>query len=215
MPRDKRTASSRQKAPDLSRRSSMRAKPDVLSEFIISFWCAPPAEETTLAPYREIANCGFNLVLTWFHDIPMNRKVLDLCRKAGLKVLIGDFRLFYAAGCAGIRAQPRRVDFRQQGPSGPGRLLPARRAPRGPVPVPRSRQPAPAQERSAASAVHQPVPELRRRTPVGDEDVRGTRGGVHPDRQARARELGSLAALMKDGERDNYFENIEIVRRLA
>ena len=62
--------------------------------FIITFWCAPPAAETTLERYREIAECGFNVVLTWFMDIPMNRKVMDLCQQTGLKAWIGDFRLW-------------------------------------------------------------------------------------------------------------------------
>jgi hypothetical protein len=65
----------------------------MLQEFILSFWCMPPAEETNRQRYEEIAECGFNLVLTWFHDIPMNRRVLDLCRDTGLKALIADFRL--------------------------------------------------------------------------------------------------------------------------
>ncbi|MCY2925761.1 MAG: hypothetical protein NT031_10025, partial [Planctomycetota bacterium] len=56
--------------------------------FIISFWCAPTKAETTLARYKEIADCGMNLALTpCGPDDPAAR--LDLCQKVGIKAVVG------------------------------------------------------------------------------------------------------------------------------
>lgn len=63
------------------------------SSFPILLWGAPPPEETTLQRYREIAAGGFTGVITWFNDIPFHRRLLDICRSAGLKAWLGDFRL--------------------------------------------------------------------------------------------------------------------------
>ena len=69
--------------------------PDIGKEFILSFWCAPPGEETSLQRYREIAECGFNVVLppcgTW--SVELNRQILNLCQKTGLKAIVGDGRV--------------------------------------------------------------------------------------------------------------------------
>lgn len=61
--------------------------------FIITYWLGPPAAETTLARYREIADCGFNVALTFGESVALNRKVLDLCRATGLKTWVGDMRI--------------------------------------------------------------------------------------------------------------------------
>lgn len=80
-------------------------QPDILKEFILSFWCAPPPKETTLPRYREIAECGFNVVLPpcegWSRELSL--RILDLCQQAGLKALVGDGRL--------IAKQPEDPDF--------------------------------------------------------------------------------------------------------
>lgn len=81
------------------------SQPDICKQFILSFWCAPPGEETTLERYREIAGCGFNVVLPpcggW--STALNRQILDLCQQTGLKAIIGDGRL--------LAKQPDAPDF--------------------------------------------------------------------------------------------------------
>ncbi len=83
-------------------------QPDVCKRFLISFWCAPPEEETTIERYREIAECGFNVVLppcgAW--SVELNRRILDLCQQTGLKAIIGDGRL--------LSKTPEDPDFSRQ-----------------------------------------------------------------------------------------------------
>lgn len=71
------------------------SQPGICKHFILSFWCAPPGEETNLQRYREIAECGFNVVLppcgAW--SVERNRQILDLCQKTGLKAIVGDGRV--------------------------------------------------------------------------------------------------------------------------
>lgn len=44
---------------DVSRDTTETVKPPGYDPpFIISYWCGPPKSETTLARYKEIANCG-------------------------------------------------------------------------------------------------------------------------------------------------------------
>ena len=65
-------------------------------DFIISYWCGPPAAETTLERYREIADCGFNVAMPPGErtvDRETNRKILDACKTVGLKALIYDNRM--------------------------------------------------------------------------------------------------------------------------
>jgi len=65
-------------------------------DFIISYWGGPPAAETTLERYREIADCGFNVAMPpaeWNCDLQTNRKILDACKAVGLKALIQDNRM--------------------------------------------------------------------------------------------------------------------------
>ena len=54
--------------------------------FIISYWGGPPKEEMTLARYKEIADCGFNVAFPTGGDV--SSKHLDLCREAGIKGLV-------------------------------------------------------------------------------------------------------------------------------
>lgn len=79
--------------------------PDICKQFMLSFWCAPPGEETNLQRYREIAECGFNVVLppcgAW--SVDLNRQILDLCQKTGLKAIVGDGRV--------LAKQPDDPDF--------------------------------------------------------------------------------------------------------
>jgi hypothetical protein len=80
-------------------------QPDICKQFLISFWCAPPGEETNLQRYREIAECGFNVVLppcsAWSAEL--NRQILHLCQQTGLKAIVGDGRV--------MAKQPNDPDF--------------------------------------------------------------------------------------------------------
>jgi len=65
-------------------------------DFIISYWAGPPAAETTLERYREIADCGFNVAMPpaeWVSGRKINLKILDACKVVGLKALIQDNRM--------------------------------------------------------------------------------------------------------------------------
>ena len=64
-------------------------------EFLISYWYGPPKAETTLKRYQEIAECGFTAVLPPAEgsDVETNKKILDLCKQTGLKAFVEDSRL--------------------------------------------------------------------------------------------------------------------------
>jgi hypothetical protein len=65
-------------------------------DFVITFWCAPPTTETQFDErYAEVAKAGFNTVCPPCseHTLEGNLKILDTCKKYGLKVIIGDNRL--------------------------------------------------------------------------------------------------------------------------
>src|SRR5437016_6898285 len=65
-------------------------------QYLISFWCGPPPGETTLARYREIAGAGFNAVLPPCGGPitpELNRRILELCAQTGLKAVVSDPRL--------------------------------------------------------------------------------------------------------------------------
>jgi hypothetical protein len=79
-------------------------------EFIISFWFGPPKAETTLKRYQEIAECGFTVVLPPAYgeggrttEVKTNKKILELCKKTGLKAFVEDSRL--------LAKQPKAADF--------------------------------------------------------------------------------------------------------
>lgn len=74
-------------------RAAKRIAPE---EFLLSFWCAPPPEETTAERYREIAAAGFNAVLPPCSGPitpELNRRILALCAENGLKAVVSDPRL--------------------------------------------------------------------------------------------------------------------------
>jgi hypothetical protein len=65
-------------------------------KFLVSFWCGPPPQETTLARYQEIWRAGFNAVLPPCGGPitpELNRRILDLCAQTGLKAVVSDPRL--------------------------------------------------------------------------------------------------------------------------
>ena len=68
-------------------------------EFIISYWGGPPAAESSVERYREIAECGFNVAMPPADaaDLKTNLKILDACKAVGLKAIIQDRRLQLSA----------------------------------------------------------------------------------------------------------------------
>ncbi len=64
-------------------------------EFIISYWCGPPADTDPSVRYAEVAECNFNYCLPPCGRISVeqNKAVLDACAKNGLKYIIGDGRI--------------------------------------------------------------------------------------------------------------------------
>lgn len=73
------------------------AEPKLDPPFIITFWCAPPTREATVERYKEIADCGFNVVLLPADekgDLESNRKMLEACAAAGLKAFVYDKRVY-------------------------------------------------------------------------------------------------------------------------
>jgi hypothetical protein len=64
-------------------------------EFLISYWCGPPAAETNLERYRQIADCGMNVAMPPIDktDLKTNRKILDLCQQVGIRAMIQDDRV--------------------------------------------------------------------------------------------------------------------------
>lgn len=191
------------------------AQPDVCKRFVLSFWCAPPPEETTLARYREIAECGFNVVLPtcggW--SIDLNRQILDLCQKTGLKAIIGDGRV--------LAKQPDEPDF--------ARNLDAviadyagQTALAGYFLMDEPNASAFALLGAANRYLLQKdpkhLPYINLFPNYANEQQLGTKTyDEHVDRYIREVQPALVSwdhyALRENGERDIYFENLEIVRR--
>lgn len=65
-------------------------------EFVIGIWSPPPPSETTEARYAEIAQAGCSLVLggNGVQDREQSLRMLDACRRTGLKALVLDSRVY-------------------------------------------------------------------------------------------------------------------------
>jgi hypothetical protein len=76
-----------------------RAQVAEYPELIISYWGGPPAAESSVERYREIADCGFNVAMPPADatDLTTNLRILDACRAVGLKAIILDTRMPLAA----------------------------------------------------------------------------------------------------------------------
>src|SRR3954447_23105284 len=65
-------------------------------EFIISYWCGPPAEKGNYdAQYAEVAECNFTHACfpCTGASVEQNKAILDACQKHGLKFIPSDGRL--------------------------------------------------------------------------------------------------------------------------
>jgi len=74
------------------------AAPTNPAPFMLSFWCAPPPTESSALRYQEVAECGFNVAMPpcAATDPQTNRRILDACQAAGIKAIIADRRIFAA-----------------------------------------------------------------------------------------------------------------------
>lgn len=67
-----------------------------IDEFVISYWCGPPASEANLERYREVAQAGFNVAMppiSGNFSREENLHLLDIAKSLGLKCIILDARL--------------------------------------------------------------------------------------------------------------------------
>ncbi len=81
--------------------------PATASDFIVSYWCGPAADQDPIARYAEVAECNFNYCLPPCSAVTpeQNKAILDACAKYGLKYIVGDPRTF---------ADPASPDFTKQ-----------------------------------------------------------------------------------------------------
>ena len=188
-------------------------------EFLISFWCGPPPAETTPERYREIAGAGFNAVLPPCGGPitpELNRRLLGLCAQNGLKAIVSDPRLEAAeAASADLR---RRRWTRWWRTTGSRRrcwvtswgMSRTRRSSRG------WRRWIGACGRGTRSGCRSST--CSRTTPR-------RRSSATPTYQAYVRQYLETVrpkllsfdhyALVGQGERPSYFENLEVIRREA
>ncbi len=75
------------------------------NDFIISFWCGPPAEGDLDARYAEIAECNFTHAAFSCsgNTSEQNKRILDACAKHGLKSIPADGRI--------LALEPGHTDF--------------------------------------------------------------------------------------------------------
>jgi hypothetical protein len=74
--------------------SGVAAEP--LPEFVITFWVSPPPNLTDVEHFKDIADCGFNMVMPncLTVDVENNKKMLDACKGVGLKAIVQDARVY-------------------------------------------------------------------------------------------------------------------------
>src|SRR6185369_6025517 len=76
-------------------------------EFVISYWCNPPARFTTTQRYQEIKEANFTVALGAGGQpltVAQNRTMLDLCQQNGMKAIVYDNRMVYSADSAEKKA---------------------------------------------------------------------------------------------------------------
>src|SRR4051812_20715386 len=62
-------------------------------DFLLSYWCGPPADKDLQKRYAEVAECGFNYAMLACSGGLSNRAVLDACQKNKLKFIVYDPRV--------------------------------------------------------------------------------------------------------------------------
>src|SRR5687767_1787322 len=69
-------------------------------EFVISYWCGPPANFLTPERFQEVKEANFTLAFPPCGGLTVeqNRKMLDYCQQAGLKAMVMDGRMVHSIG---------------------------------------------------------------------------------------------------------------------
>lgn len=64
-------------------------------DFVTSYWCGPPGQFTTLQRYQEIKDANFTVAFPVIYgsSVDANKAMLDHCQKLGLKAIIYDSRM--------------------------------------------------------------------------------------------------------------------------
>jgi hypothetical protein len=186
-------------------------------EFLLSFWCGPPPEETTAERYREIAAAGFNAVLPPCAGPitpELNQRILALCAQNGLKAVVSDPRLEAdAASSAGGAALDAVVAEYGKSPALLGYFL-------GDEPSAGVFPRLAALDRGLRARDPKRLPFMNLFPNYASAEQLGT--SSYPEYVRRYLEtvrpkLLSFDhyALLQNGERPAYFENLEVVRREA
>jgi hypothetical protein len=64
-------------------------------DFVTSYWCGPPGKLTTLERYQEIKDANFTVAFPVLYgsSVEANKAMLDHCQKLGMKAIIYDNRM--------------------------------------------------------------------------------------------------------------------------
>ena len=193
--------------------------------FIISYFLGPPKDELTIERYQEIADCGFNVAQTvWMisggASEADNKKVLDFCREVGLKVIVWDRRVWdrrtmphKSDGLAFAKNLDAVVASYSRHPALTGYML--------------TDEPCAKQFSELSAVTHGLLKRDPERLPFvnllpnyADKRQMGTDDYEEYVRRYIETVKPKLVswdhyALMRNGERPSYFENLEIVSRLC
>ena len=73
--------------------------PACAGDFIISYWCGPPADTDPGVKYAEVAECNFTYAAPPCSSVTVeqNKAILGACRNNGLKLMISDRRIMAKA----------------------------------------------------------------------------------------------------------------------
>jgi hypothetical protein len=80
--------------------SAIRASADeqpnyTLDDFVTSYWAGPPGKFTTLERYQEVKNANFTVAFPVIYgaSVEANKAMLDHCQKLGMKAIVYDSRM--------------------------------------------------------------------------------------------------------------------------
>jgi hypothetical protein len=66
-----------------------------VDDFVTSYWCGPPGKLTTLERYQEIKDANFTVAFPVLYgsSVEANKAMLDHCQKLGMKAIVYDSRM--------------------------------------------------------------------------------------------------------------------------
>ena len=69
-------------------------------DFVTSYWCGPPGEFTTFERYQEIKDANFTVAFPIYGNLTVerNKAMLDFCQRLGMKAIIHDSRMVASIG---------------------------------------------------------------------------------------------------------------------